>query len=272
MKNRDGAGQTQERHPHLGCLVGALASPATSVGDVILNEQDIVSKRIFQMVACPAPGASTCTIPSNNTLKVPRQPLYFLRRARKGRGSILRLPRSLPLFLFPQHREPLHGGRCVSVTHEALGTVRVMKTCGMMGEVVGRAASICIKRDCLPRDVYKSCLDDLIELINLPGKAFRPTVNDKITIPSDAMSLAGAYGAPAGLNPKKFPGVVDDAQALLNGKWAKGNGLKPYFHYGYRYSSDPEARPLSLWKPPRPDNTILRLPTNLIPIGGNPFP
>ena len=46
-------------------------------------------------------------------------------------------------------------GRCVSVTHEALGTVRVMKTCGMMGEVVGRAASICIKRGCLPRDVYE---------------------------------------------------------------------------------------------------------------------
>ena len=33
-------------------------------------------------------------------------------------------------------------GRCISVTHEALGTVRVMKTCGMMGEVVGKAASL----------------------------------------------------------------------------------------------------------------------------------
>jgi hypothetical protein len=84
-------------------------------------------------------------------------------------------------------------------------------------------------------------LDDLIELINLPGKAFRPTVKDKITIPSDAMALAGAYGAPTGLDPNKFPGVVDDTQALLKGKWMKGSGLKPYFHYGYRYSSDPES-------------------------------
>jgi hypothetical protein len=55
------------------------------------------------------------------------------------------------------------------------------------------------------------------------------------------MALAGAYGAPSGLDPKKFSGVVDDAQALLKGKWAKGTGLKPYFHYGYRYSSDPES-------------------------------
>ena len=130
-------------------------------------------------------------------------------------------------------------GRCVSVTHEALGTVRVMKTCGMMGEVVGRAASICIQRDCLPRDVYEYHLDDLIELIDLPGKAFRPTVNDKITIPSDAMELAGPRGAPNGLDPKKFPGVVDDSKAVLKGDWKKGQGLKAYFSFGYKYSSNP---------------------------------
>ena len=39
-------------------------------------------------------------------------------------------------------------GRDLSVTHEALGTVRVMKTCGMMGEVVGKAASVCLRHDC----------------------------------------------------------------------------------------------------------------------------
>ncbi|MBR2004166.1 MAG: FAD-dependent oxidoreductase, partial [Thermoguttaceae bacterium] len=52
-------------------------------------------------------------------------------------------------------------GRNISVTHVALGTVRVMRTGGMMGEVVGMAASICKERDCLPRDVYASYLDDL---------------------------------------------------------------------------------------------------------------
>lgn len=34
-------------------------------------------------------------------------------------------------------------GRNISVTHVALGTVRVMRTTGMMGEVVGIAASLC---------------------------------------------------------------------------------------------------------------------------------
>ena len=45
-------------------------------------------------------------------------------------------------------------GRDISVTHEALGPVRVMRTCGCMGEVVGMAASLCKKHDCTPRGVY----------------------------------------------------------------------------------------------------------------------
>jgi len=55
-------------------------------------------------------------------------------------------------------------GRDISVTHVALGTVRVMRTCGMMGEVVGMAASLCKKHDAEPRDVYHNYLDELKEL------------------------------------------------------------------------------------------------------------
>ena len=53
------------------------------------------------------------------------------------------------------------GARDISVTHVALGTTRLMRTHGMMGEVVGMAASICKKHGCNPRDVYKSHLDEL---------------------------------------------------------------------------------------------------------------
>ncbi|MDU1890110.1 MAG: FAD-dependent oxidoreductase [Dysgonomonas sp.] len=52
-------------------------------------------------------------------------------------------------------------GRDISVTHVALGTVRVMRTTGMMGEVVGMAASLCKKYDTTPRRVYQSHLDEL---------------------------------------------------------------------------------------------------------------
>jgi len=56
-------------------------------------------------------------------------------------------------------------GRDISVTHEALGAVRVMRTCGMMGEVVGMAASICKKHDTGPRGVYENHLEKLAALI-----------------------------------------------------------------------------------------------------------
>jgi hypothetical protein len=36
-----------------------------------------------------------------------------------------------------------------------------MRTGGMMGEVVGMAATICKQEDCYPRDVYKKHLDML---------------------------------------------------------------------------------------------------------------
>jgi len=52
-------------------------------------------------------------------------------------------------------------GRNISVTHVALGTVRVMRTTGMMGEVVGMAASLCKKYDATPRGVYQHHLEEL---------------------------------------------------------------------------------------------------------------
>ena len=56
-------------------------------------------------------------------------------------------------------------GRNISVTHEALGTVRVMRTTGMMGEIVGMAAALCKKYETTPRGVYTDRLSDLKRLM-----------------------------------------------------------------------------------------------------------
>jgi hypothetical protein len=53
------------------------------------------------------------------------------------------------------------GGRTVSCSHVAFSSVRVMRTLGMLGEVVGLAAAICRRHDCLPRAVYEGHLDEL---------------------------------------------------------------------------------------------------------------
>ena len=51
--------------------------------------------------------------------------------------------------------------RDISVNREALGGVRVMRTCGTMGEIVGMATSICRRHSCNPRDVYTRHLSEL---------------------------------------------------------------------------------------------------------------
>lgn len=56
-------------------------------------------------------------------------------------------------------------GRDISVTHVALGTVRVMRTTGMMGEVVGMAAGLCKKYTATPRKIYQAHLTELKELM-----------------------------------------------------------------------------------------------------------
>lgn len=55
-------------------------------------------------------------------------------------------------------------GRCISVTHEALGTVRVMRTGALMGEVVGMAASLCTQHRVNPREIYTQYLPELKQL------------------------------------------------------------------------------------------------------------
>ena len=54
-------------------------------------------------------------------------------------------------------------GRDISTSHGAFAAVRVQRTLGMLGEVVGIAAGICKEKGCDPRDVYAKHLSVLKE-------------------------------------------------------------------------------------------------------------
>lgn len=69
-------------------------------------------------------------------------------------------------------------GRNISVTHVALGTVRVMRTTGMMGEVVGMAAALCRENACSPREVYQHHLPQLKALMQ-EGTGKHEDLNDQ---------------------------------------------------------------------------------------------
>lgn len=57
-------------------------------------------------------------------------------------------------------------GRCISVTHEALGAVRVMRTAGCMGEIVGMAASLCRQYEATPSAIWQHHLSELQTLMS----------------------------------------------------------------------------------------------------------
>ncbi len=52
-------------------------------------------------------------------------------------------------------------GRCMSSSHVAFGTTRVMGTLSTLGQAVGMAAFLCVKYDVMPRDIYKSYIKEL---------------------------------------------------------------------------------------------------------------
>jgi hypothetical protein len=60
-------------------------------------------------------------------------------------------------------------GRDISCSHEALGTVRVQNTLGMIGVVVGRAASLVCQYDTTPKALYEDHWKELSELLDKPG-------------------------------------------------------------------------------------------------------
>ena len=177
LRGMHGAAQHPNAFLSWVAFIGGPRESRRLLGDVILTQEDIVSKRDFPDGCVPSTWSIDLHYPKKEYAeKFPDNPFISLAKfdARVDRAYGYPVPyrcfysRNIPnLFM---------AGRCISVTHEALGTVRVMKTCGMMGEVVGRAASICVQQDCTPRDVYEKHLDELKKLLELPGKAYFGTV------------------------------------------------------------------------------------------------
>jgi len=130
-------------------------------------------------------------------------------------------------------------GRDISVTHEALGPVRVMRTCGMMGEIVGKAAWIAVRYQTSPRGVYEKHLGLLKELMTQPGAMRRADMDGPLALPPGVQVPARAV---AGIDPATLEGIViDDDAAELIGQWQSNGSLTGFVGENYRYSSDANA-------------------------------
>jgi len=193
MKNGDGAKDHATGVLTWVAYVGGPRESRRILGDVVLTQDDIVSKREFPDGCVPSTWSIDLHYPKEQyAKKFPDNPFISIavhdRRVDRDYGY----PVPYRCFYSKDIENLFMAGRCISVTHEALGTVRVMKTCGMMGEVVGKAASVAVKHGTTPRGVYEGHWAEMDELLQLPGKARRSSLTAPIEIPADAVLLVPA--------------------------------------------------------------------------------
>lgn len=140
------------------------------MGDVILDAEDFKKQRKFEDSAFPCSWHVDLHTPKKefqNGFENNEFVADFTRGAEYEYGGVYWAPYRT---LYSRNIKNLFmAGRCISVSKTGLGPVRVMKTCGMMGEIVGKAASICIKKSTSPRGVYTDYLSELHHLMRKPG-------------------------------------------------------------------------------------------------------
>ena len=239
MKNGDGAADHRNAMLTWMAYIGGPRESRRLMGDVVLSQDDIVSKKDFPDGCVPSTWSIDLHYPKKEfAKKFGDNPFISIAEHDRRVDRAFGYPVPYRCFYSRNIENLFMAGRCISVTHEALGTVRVMKTCGMMGEVVGKAAAICTNYKCSPRDVYEEHLPELLNMLQLPGKAHRATVKDTIVIPDDVPDIAGPQGSESGRPVKSLKGVVlDETKAELKGNWTHGEGLKGYVGWGYHYAS-----------------------------------
>ena len=181
MKNGEGKAKHLNAKLEWVAYIGGNRESRQLLGDVILAREDIASRRAFEDGCVPTTWDIDLHYP-NERYRAAEPENPFISRAvfDKAVDRTNGYPVPYRCFYSTNVANLFMAGRCISVTHEALGTVRVMKTGGMIGEVVGKAAAICVEHECTPRDVYRQYWTELKTLMNLPGSARRETTRSPI--------------------------------------------------------------------------------------------
>ncbi len=156
--------------------IGGKRESRRLVGDYVLTENDLVNLNLMP----DGTASSSWTIdlhypdPENHDL--------FEGEAFRSIAKNIKIyPYPIPFrCLYSKNTENLMmAGRDISVSHVALGTVRLMRTCGMMGEVIGMAASVCKENNASPREVYLHHFSQLEKLMEMGvGDASLPPAQD----------------------------------------------------------------------------------------------
>jgi len=132
------------------------------IGDYILRESDLTEAKIYP------DGTASTTWTIDLHYPDPENTKQFPGSEFKSIAIHTKIyPYPIPFRCLYSVNVPnlMMAGRNISVTHVALGTVRLMRTTGMMGEVLGMAASICKQKKVEPREISNKYFEDLKKLM-----------------------------------------------------------------------------------------------------------
>ena len=139
------------------------------MGDLVLNANDAINNRQFEDVIAHtgwsldvhAPqGILSTTGPYHTDTRIPVGQIPYRCLYSRNVDNLLM------------------AGRCSSVTHLALGTVRIEATCAVTGQAAGTAAALALHRKTTPRGVYQAHLNELHQLL-LKHDQFVPGVPNR---------------------------------------------------------------------------------------------
>jgi hypothetical protein len=170
-KERDPNGHANGEMTWLA-YVGGTRETIQILGDVVLTGDDVRGKKTFDDATFKTTRSIDLHYPVEKYKDtIPGKP--FIARAVHGPGVDKNVGYAVPYRTLYSRNIPnlFMAGRNISVERDALGTIRVMKTIGMMGVTVGRAAALALVKDCTPRDIYEDHLETVKTLWRLPGDA-----------------------------------------------------------------------------------------------------
>lgn len=126
------------------------------IGDYILSERDLIEHKNFD----DAIGFGGWSLDEHNPGGIESlsdEPSFFHHKFRK----IYQVPFAS---LYSVNIDNLmFAGRNASLTHIALSSTRIQGTCALMGQAVGTAATMCVTKNILPREVAKNHMLELQE-------------------------------------------------------------------------------------------------------------
>ena len=205
MKNHGDHGAENWELDFIGFLPGKRES-RRYVGDYVLTQQDVEAGRQFADEVAYGGWQIDNHLPGG----------FAMSGAGEGHLQKKRLtePYGIPFrSLYSKNvRNLMFAGRNISASHIAFASVRVMGTCGVMGQAVGTAAALMTKYGVTARELCATRITELQHAL-MEDDCFLPGIKRPISPLCTAETLSAAWG---------------DASALLNGIerkiWGNDNG------------------------------------------------